>query len=131
LRGGGNNFGVVTRFDLETFEQGDMWGGMAIYDFSYNQSLFKAFENFAHNASDDPDAALISAWGYSELGLLAAQDYEYAKPISNAPVFDEFLAIRNVTNTLRFTNLTNLVLEQNASNPGGFRYVNWLPIDKS
>jgi hypothetical protein len=31
LRGDGNNFGIVTRFDLEMFSQGAMWGGNNYY----------------------------------------------------------------------------------------------------
>lgn len=31
LRGGGKNFGIVTRFDLETFTQGPVWGGHNFY----------------------------------------------------------------------------------------------------
>lgn len=31
LRGGGNNFGIVTNFKLNTFTLGQMWGGQRIY----------------------------------------------------------------------------------------------------
>jgi hypothetical protein len=31
LRGGGNNFGFVIRFDLRTFKQGPSWGGIISY----------------------------------------------------------------------------------------------------
>lgn len=31
LRGGGNNFGIVTRFDLETYRHGPIWGGTSVF----------------------------------------------------------------------------------------------------
>ena len=121
LRGGGNNFGVVTRFDLETFEQGNMWGGMALYPVAANTSIFKAFENFANNAPKDPDAALITAFAYAQGQYFASIDLEYAKPIVNPPIFHEFTAIPSLQSTLRIANLTDLTVELNSSNPSGFR----------
>lgn len=31
LKGGSNNFGIVTRFDLQIYPQGDFWGGFGYY----------------------------------------------------------------------------------------------------
>lgn len=32
LKGGANNFGIVTRYDMVTFPQGPLWGGFVYYD---------------------------------------------------------------------------------------------------
>lgn len=34
LKGGLNNFGIVTRIDLPTFKQQKLWGGHVTYPFS-------------------------------------------------------------------------------------------------
>ena len=43
LKGGSNNFGVVTRFDIKSFESGPFWGGIVSYPISTLPQQVAAF----------------------------------------------------------------------------------------
>lgn len=94
---------------------------MTVYPITANASIYKAFYNFANNAPKDPDAALITAVALAQGQLIFSNDYEYAKPVVNPPIFHEFTSIPNITSTMRIASLSDLTRELNMSNPSGFR----------
>lgn len=96
-------------------------GGTTIHPITANASIYKAFYNFANNAPNDPDAALITAAALAQGQYIFSNDYEYAKPVVNPPIFHEFTSIPNITDTMRIASMSELARELNASNPAGFR----------
>lgn len=60
LRGGGNNFGIVTYFKLNAFPLGQMWGGDRIYSEDSFPNVLDAISHFTFEGSrKDGDAAQI------------------------------------------------------------------------
>lgn len=57
LKGGQNNFGIVTRFDLQGFPHGPIWGGRINYDPSTEDKVVQAFTDFKNPVNFDPYAA--------------------------------------------------------------------------
>lgn len=49
--------GVVTRFDLETIDDGDIWFEGLYFDASYHEQFLQAAVRFAASADDDRDAS--------------------------------------------------------------------------
>ncbi|KAI7536095.1 hypothetical protein KC331_g11658 [Hortaea werneckii] len=127
LRGGGNNFGVVTRFDLYTYPQGMMWGGSRVYSINETDTILNALVDYAYDAPSDPNAALIVAFTYAEQlgGYVIAADLEHAKPKDNPPIFDAFQNTSYISDTTKIVSLPDLTLEFNSSNPGGLRETYW------
>ena len=125
LRGGGNNFGLVTRFDSYTYPQGLMWGGSLLYNITQSAAALKAFVDFGNNSPSDPDAAVILAYAYAEGQFFVAADLEYALPEPKPPILSEFTSIPALQNTLAVQSLSNITLEFNASNPSGLRETYW------
>lgn len=60
LKGGSSNFGIVTRFDLNTLPNIPMWGGIRTYDYNlYADVALESIVDFANADESQGDNALI------------------------------------------------------------------------
>lgn len=127
LRGGGNNFGIVTAFNFEAhpLPGGNIWGGVKLYTVDPDgDAVAEAFADAVANSPTDPNASLLVAW--TQLGgqNLAGAQLSYAKPDGgNAAIFDKFNALTPVIDDTRNRNIYDWGLELDTANPYGFRDV--------
>ncbi|KAL7949126.1 hypothetical protein V8C42DRAFT_313385 [Trichoderma barbatum] len=122
LKGGGNNFAVVTRYELKTFPQGNMSVSTISYDVSQVGAVFDAFTGIAASPNFDPYvsvqadllyASAAKAWSVSSSAV-------YTKPVLHPEVFSGLEAVPSISNTSDITTAASLATE-NPTPP-----LNWL-----
>ena len=99
LKGGMNNFGIVTRFDLSTFPQGPIASALLFNDISQRDAVFKAFSDIAAAPEFDSSTSLVTSLAFNsstEWTIIHAAIY--TEPVTNPPVFADLLAIPNTAN---------------------------------
>jgi FAD/FMN-containing dehydrogenase len=64
LKGGSNNFGIVTRFDAKLFSQSPYWGGFIFQPIENKEAVFEFISNFTVSATYDPYSALITSFAW-------------------------------------------------------------------
>ncbi|KAK8016582.1 hypothetical protein PG993_014771, partial [Apiospora rasikravindrae] len=113
LRGGSNNFGIVTAFTMRSFTQSDYWGGSVISDSSHIDELFQAFESFTGSPDYDPYATNILnlIWQPTTDSWMTLQSPSYTKRESNPPALENFTSIPSLVNTMRISNSTDFANE--------------------
>ncbi|CAO1599552.1 hypothetical protein XANCAGTX0491_003274 [Xanthoria calcicola] len=124
LKGGSNNFGVVTRFDFKTFPQGKLWGGSIYNPIDTLPAQIQAFVDFNNASSYDTNAAVINGYSFTSriASWIAVNLLVYTKHEVNPRVLRPFTDIKpQFGNTMRLTNLSDLTSEQVHNAPGGFR----------
>ena len=117
LKGGSNNFGIVTRFDLQLFPGGDFWGGFLFTPGTIFVQQLQAFQDFMDPKNFDPYAEMISAVGYEGhlASFLGSNGIYYTKPTPNPPIFKPFISLQpQLGNTLRISNISDFVAEEKA-----------------
>ena len=123
LKGGSNNFGVVTRFDLRAFQQGSFWGGIVLYADSASPSLLEAFVDLNKDKSFDEYAALMQSHVYAPgMGFLAVANMQYTRALENPETLHSYTKAQpQYSNTMRLSNQTDFTDEFIAMQPNGRR----------
>lgn len=121
LRGGSNNFGVVTRVDLKTFDQGPVWAATLVNPLSVIDDQVRIFANLAAPENYDENASFITGFAYSAAqGLtVISNNLVYTKPIENPQYYKDFLSLPSLFNSSSIISMTALAQQQVALLPPG------------
>jgi hypothetical protein len=116
LRGGSNNFGVVTRIDFVAFSLGRFWGGNILYPISALDGNAHSLANLANSIEYDKNAWASIGVLYSSKSkswsVLSSLAYTAQPPLVNASTLDRFTSIKpQLTNSMRVSTMSDFANE--------------------
>ncbi|KAF2106961.1 oxidoreductase FAD-binding protein [Lophiotrema nucula] len=120
LKGGNNNFGIVTRFDAKLYQQTSFWGGTLTQPITNKDNVIDFISNFTVSSTYDPYAALITnfAWIPEAGTSLIIHDAEYTN--GNVawppPTFAPLAAMPSLASTIRKDKLSSFTDELGTTN---------------
>ncbi|KAJ8124944.1 hypothetical protein O1611_g8696 [Lasiodiplodia mahajangana] len=129
LRGGGNNFGIVTRYHMKTFKQGPFWGGNVFYDPPSFPNQVDALVHHLQDAQVETHV-MISLFFAAQFGMpLCLNQVYYTRDTESPPILDPFVNMepqRHERKFLRMINMKDAADEQASMSADGIRvaYVN-------
>ncbi|KAK7023515.1 hypothetical protein VNI00_016733 [Paramarasmius palmivorus] len=93
LKGGFNNFGIVTSFTLKAYPQTDVWAANIAYPMNVSDAVQQATVNFSFNNTDlkAVDLTLYVSSGFNDTSMLVLLFYDAPTPPEG--FFDDFLNI--------------------------------------
>lgn len=123
LRGGSNNFGIVTRIDLKAFSQGSIWASSIYSPVSAIDDAVATFTKLTAAETYDENASIILGFGYSQSRNLTVIDNElvYTKPQGEGdpPYFEDFLNLPSIFKSSSIVTMTARAQQAASSLPPG------------
>ncbi|KAI1139195.1 putative FAD-binding oxidoreductase [Hypoxylon sp. FL0543] len=111
LKGGGNNFGIVTEFTLTTYPLGQVWGGIKTYTEEQLPQLIDAYYEYQSAPDKDPYANLIMAVSPTNASIGALVSMVYLKPQEEPAAFAPFYSINTTSDSTAIKSFTDYLAE--------------------
>lgn len=104
LQGGGNNYGIVTSYKVQVYQQGEVWGGNYVFNATdgTNKALMKAVRDFTEYNEDEKAGIILTAetavGGLLDIWVMFLY---YNGPEPPQGVFDNFTDIKPWVNNCK------------------------------
>ncbi|KAG9121112.1 hypothetical protein FRC07_003062 [Ceratobasidium sp. 392] len=127
LKGGFNNFGVVTKFTLLAYPQTQVWGGVQTYSSEHLSDVNAATLDFIANVTDPKAAIILSPYASIITSTLAGLQTSmsllmfYDGPNPPAGIFERYTNISNTSADVSTRSMSSLVRANPANGTSGFR----------
>ncbi|KAA8643979.1 hypothetical protein EYZ11_011262 [Aspergillus tanneri] len=125
LRGGGNNLGLVTKFNLYTIPSPMMRGGTRIFTQGQFGPVIKAFVDIVHESPADGNAQYYVAFIRRDGINMAAAELTYAKNETDPPIYRQIRSIPSIADTTTSKDLVKYCKDIDVQNPNGLREIYW------
>ncbi|PGH15342.1 hypothetical protein AJ79_02508 [Helicocarpus griseus UAMH5409] len=114
LKGGSSNFGIVTKFELETFESTRAWAGIYTVAEEHIPAVFAAIATYSANIYD-PNAHIVPAIVEGDSRVAAIILYYDSNQVNDPKCFQPFMDIPSISSTLDFKSLKEFSTETGAA----------------
>ncbi|KAL2200173.1 hypothetical protein P885DRAFT_28222 [Corynascus similis CBS 632.67] len=113
LKGGSNNFGIVTKFTMTAIPCDKVWGGMTFLPKQVIPSAIEAITTFTDNVEKDPDSNLVAMFTHMPdfKDIVVATLYANVAGIEKPPAYEKWLALPEILNTVKMTSVSEMAFE--------------------
>ncbi|KAJ8063560.1 hypothetical protein OCU04_007432 [Sclerotinia nivalis] len=136
LKGGMNNFGIVTNFKMKAFKCDEVWAGLTYFPKQVIPGAIEALVDFTDNIPKDLDSNLLCFFTYVDVlflpkmisqpasgtlkqhfnakqpefkDTLVVTGYVQTAGIENAPAYEKWLALPSINTTCQMTSVSDVV----------------------
>ncbi|KAI1408056.1 FAD-binding domain-containing protein [Hypoxylon sp. FL1857] len=127
LKGGGNNFGVITRFDMQAFKRDPIDSYGLEHPESEGVAHIRALKRWTDGLENYQDGSAVVFWSYRPVlsRTIIITGLSDVSGRIGAPAFDDFLSIPgSISSSSRMTNMSESALGTQAS---GYRNI-WFTV---
>ncbi|KAI1639660.1 FAD-binding domain-containing protein [Biscogniauxia mediterranea] len=113
LKGGGGNFGIVTRFNMMAFRTSPIWSASLVHPESVGQVHLSALRKWIDNVKNYQDSSVFVFWSYRPAlkQTVVITSLADVSGTASPPIFNDFLAILGaVSSTVTTTNMSTIAL---------------------